>query len=497
MVWLKDGGRRSEGRRLLRLLLIASLIFFVLTLIVLLMPSILTWLSLWTALAVVAYFLLLLRFKPKRVVGRRHLPSPFSAILLFLPFLFGAAVAVEAYETGTSLALIVVAVGLTLTFWSNFFAVPLAVYHKVMEEKEEPLSFYPSISVIVPAYNEEKVIARTIESLLEADYPNKEIIVVDDGSTDRTLEIALRYVRAGVKVYHKENGGKSSALNYGLKFARGEIVVTVDADSIVGRSALKELIKKFKDPNVVAACGNIKVLNRVNWLTKCQALEYITSINIFRRALDVFGAVTVVPGALGAFRKSVLEAGGFYDKDTVTEDFDVTVKTLKAGSIVQASSYALAYTEAPETLRDLYRQRMRWYRGNFQTIIKHRDALTNPRYGFLHRLGFPFILVSMVFVPFASVAVWASALVAIISGAYISVLSMLLLFIALQSLLSLLAIEIDEEDVRLVAYSPFFVIGYKHLIDAFTIKALFDVIMKRRVEWTRARRVGAVGIGGH
>ena len=481
----------AERRRLLRLFLIAFTIFLVLALLVLLMPSFLTWLSFSIALTMAAYFLLLLRFRPKGLLReRKNIPSLFSITLLLLPFIFGAVVALEAYEAGISLVLIIVAAGLTLTFWSNFLAVPLAVYHKILEEQEKTPPIYPSLTVIVPAYNEEKVIARTIEALLEADYPNKEIIVVDDGSTDRTLEIASWYRKFGVKVYHKENGGKHSALNYGLKFARGEIIVTVDADSIVGRDALKEIVKRFRDPRVAAVCGNIKVLNRVNWLTKCQALEYVTSINIFRRAFDVFGAVTVVPGALGAFRKSILEAGGLYDRDTVTEDFDVTVKTLKTGSIVQASSYAVAFTEAPQTLRDLYRQRMRWYRGNFQTILKHRDAFINPRFGFLQRLGFPFILVSMAFVPFAGIAVWVSAIIAVVSGAYAYVATMALLFMTLQTLLSLLAIEIDGEDLRLLAYAPFFVIGYKHLIDAFIIKALFDILLKRKVGWTRAERVG-------
>jgi cellulose synthase/poly-beta-1,6-N-acetylglucosamine synthase-like glycosyltransferase len=418
----------------------------------------------------------------------RHLPSPLSTVFLLLPFVFAGVVAFEGHEIGASLALIIVAMGLTITFWSNFLTVPLALYHKNLEAYEEPYPVYPLLSIITPAYNEEKVLARTIEALLEADYPNKEIIVVDDGSTDGTLAVASRYEGAGVKVCHKENGGKWSALNYGLRFARGEIIVTVDADTIVGRRALKEIIKRFRDPEVAAVCGNIKVLNRVNWLTKCQALEYIVSINIIRRAFDVFGAVTVVPGALGAFRKSVLEAGGLYDKDTVTEDFDVTVKTLKSGSIVQASSYSLAYTEAPQTLKDFYRQRMRWYRGNFQTIFKHRDAFTNPRYGFLQRLGFPFIIVSMVFIPFASIAVWVSAVMALIEGAYAPVASVFLLFVTLQFLLSLLAIEMDDEDIRLVAYAPFFVIGYKHLVDILTIKALFDVLLKRRTEWTRAER---------
>jgi cellulose synthase/poly-beta-1,6-N-acetylglucosamine synthase-like glycosyltransferase len=422
-------------------------------------------------------------------VRGRHAPSAFSIILLLLPFIFGAGVAIEGYNVEASPILIIIAVGLTFTFFNNFFVVPLAVFHKIREGIEPSAPPY-LVSIIVPAYNEEKVIARTIEALLEADYPRKEIIVVDDGSTDRTFEIASRYSKLGVKVCHKENGGKSSALNFGLRFARGEIIVTVDADSIVGRDALKEIVKSFRNKNVGAVCGNIKVLNTVNWLTRCQALEYVVSINLFRRAFDLFGAVTVVPGALGAFRRSMLEAGGLYDKDVVTEDFDVTIKTLKSGSIVQASSSAVAYTEAPQTLKDLYRQRIRWYRGNFQTIIKHKDAFTNPRYGYLQRLSFPFIIISMTFLPLAGMAVLASVVIAMINGKYMFVALLYLIFISLQTLISILAIEIDEEDLRLAAYAPFFVVGYKNLIDAFIIKAMLDVLLKRRVSWTRAERIG-------
>jgi cellulose synthase/poly-beta-1,6-N-acetylglucosamine synthase-like glycosyltransferase len=247
-----------------------------------------------------------------------------------------------------------------------------------IREDEAPLRSYPKVNILVPAYNEESCIADTLESLVEACYPNKEIIVVDDGSTDRTVKIAMQYASEGVKVFSKENGGKFSALNYGLALSDGDLIIIVDADSIIERRAIKELVKKFENPDVVAVCGNIKVLNRNNFLTKCQALEYIFSINIMKRALDTFGSITVVPGALGAFRKGTLTAGGSYDKDTLTEDFDTTLKVLKSGKVVQASSHASAYTEAPETMRDLYKQRMRWYRGNYQTISKHRDAFTNP-----------------------------------------------------------------------------------------------------------------------
>lgn len=467
---------------------LAALIFLTILPLLLLSQSLVTWLSVVLALVVTLYFFIILR------TARRnsHIRAPplFVFILFILPFIFAFVFWVEAYELTRSISVSVMALGLIFTFWTNFFAVPLAIYHKRLERMEPPLRDSPLVSIIVPAFNEERVIARSIESLVETDYPNKEIIVVDDGSTDNTFAIASSYGRLGVKVYRKENGGKHSALNYGIRLSSGEIIVTVDADSIIARGAVRALVRKFQDDAVNAVCGNIKVLNRVNWVTRCQALEYVAGINIFRRAFDLFGAVAVVPGALGAYRRSVLEEGGFYDPDTIVEDFDTTIKTLKSGKIVQASSDAIAYTEAPVSLGDLYRQRMRWYRGNFQTIRKHRDAFLNSRYGFLYQLTLPFVLLTMAVLPFAGVAVWISAALSILSGYAAHVLLMLSIFLALQFLLSLLAIEIDGEDRRLAFYSPFFVVGYKHLIDFFLIKALFDVLIKKEFSWTRVRRIG-------
>ena len=486
----------NPKRLLLRssLILISVLILF--AYLISMISGTLTLISVGIALILLAYFYYRLLFRAERPMertGTLNFPSVYITVQAVLPLLFGFLALYEGIKELQAFSIAIIASGLTLTFLYNFFAVPLAIYHKFRELKDiaKPIPLYPSVSIIVPAYNEEKVIARTIDALIEADYPNKEIIIVDDGSTDRTLSIALGYKKYGVKVYHKENSGKWSAINYGLKFARGEIIVVIDADSIVGRDALKELVKGFSDPNVVAVCGNVKVLNRVNWITKCQALEYITGINIFRRALDMVGAVPVVPGALGAFKKKALETVGLYDRDTIVEDFDITIKLLKSGNIVLASSYACVYTEAPQTLKDLYRQRMRWYRGNFQVLIKHLDSLLNPRYGVLHRLTMPYVLSSMVFLPLAGIVIWVSAIYSILIGAWLPVLKLFMIFVILQALLSFLAIDIDEEDLSLVAYSPFFVIGFKHIIDFLLLKAFFDVvILRRHVVWTRARRIG-------
>ena len=463
-------------------------------LVVFIMPGWTTLICLAVALLGASYFWVSVvrgRQTGRIETARPHpIPSMLSVFTLVLPFLFAGVLLFQGiFGAMTAISAILLA-SLALAFFYYFLTIPLAIYHKYLEAKAaaRPLQSYPVISIIVPAYNEEKCLARTIESILEADYPHKDVIIVDDGSTDKTYNIAMRYKEMGVRVFHRPNGGKFAALNYGLLFAKGEIIVTIDADSLIARNAIKEMARSFQDKRAFGVAGNIKVWNRNNFLTKCQALEYITGINIFRRAFDVFGAVSIVPGALGAFRKEVVEGSGFYDPYTLTEDFDITVKVLKAGGIVQACD-ARAYTEAPQNLKDLYRQRMRWYRGNFQTIFRHWDAFVNPRFGSLHRLAFPWALFSMLGVPLAGIVVIVSAIMAILDGNGMQVLYMFGLFLLLQFWLSILAIQLDDEDMKLAIYSPLFVIGYKHLSDFFCLKSMIDVVTRRKVTWTRARRI--------
>jgi cellulose synthase/poly-beta-1,6-N-acetylglucosamine synthase-like glycosyltransferase len=412
-----------------------------------------------------------------------------SCLFILLPIVFGAALH---FWGAFSVSAWVLLISLTMTIYYNFLNVPLAIYQKRQELKQrETAGFFPSVTVLIPAYNEEKVLARTIESVLEASYPDKEIIVVDDGSKDQTHRIAQSYNNRGVIVIHRPNGGKATALNHGLLFARGEIIVIVDADSQICKNTLVELVKPFRDPEVAAVAGNIKVLNRRNLLTACQALEYIASINIFRRALDVFGSVTVVPGALGAYRREALEGSGVYDPDTLVEDFDVTLKALKSGKIIQASTSAVSYTEAPQTLRDLFKQRIRWYRGNFQALWKHRDAAWNTRYGFLQRLSFPHIAISMIFIPLAGLINIGSSIKIIMDGNGMLLVPTFLFFCFLQVLLCLLAIQLDDEDRKLAFLSPFLLLGYKQLCDFILLKSFFDVVFRKKLKWTSAQRVGA------
>jgi cellulose synthase/poly-beta-1,6-N-acetylglucosamine synthase-like glycosyltransferase len=188
---------------------------------------------------------------------------------------------------------------------------------------------------------------------------------------------------------------------------------------------LRNIVKPFMDPHVVGVAGNVKVVNQVNWLTKNQALEYLTQLNIIRRATSFFGAVQVMPGPLAAFRRQQAIQVGRYDRETLTEDFDITVKLQKAGGVIQAPSNAYAYTEAPSKLSSLYKQRLRWYRGNTQVLLRHKDALSNPRYGFLNYLIFPLLVTQQIVAPILGVLAIPAAVMTILAGgaAYVLFLS--------------------------------------------------------------------------
>jgi cellulose synthase/poly-beta-1,6-N-acetylglucosamine synthase-like glycosyltransferase/peptidoglycan/xylan/chitin deacetylase (PgdA/CDA1 family)/spore germination protein YaaH len=263
----------------------------------------------------------------------------------------------------------------------------------------------PRVAVLIPAYNEEKVIVRTIRSVLNSDYANLHVIVIDDGSTDRTFEVARQAyaaeIAAGrVQVLTKPNGGKAAALNYALDRLVEEIYVGIDADTVIAPDAISKLIPHFEDPLVGAIAGNAKVGNRVNLWTRWQALEYITSQNFERRALDLFNVVTVVPGAIGAWRTGPVKAAGGYPINTVAEDADLTMALLELGLKVVYEDRALAFTEAPIDAKGLMRQRFRWSFGTLQAIWKHRAAFVRNKAMGLFAL--PNILIFQMLLPLVS-----------------------------------------------------------------------------------------------
>jgi peptidoglycan-N-acetylglucosamine deacetylase len=282
----------------------------------------------------------------------------------------------------------------------------LAVFDRLRSpHAKASAGFNPRVAVLIPAYNEETVIVRTIRAVLNSDYKNLHIIVIDDGSADRTAEVAreayAREIAAGrVQVLSKPNGGKAAALNYALDRLTEEIYVGIDADTVIATDAISKLIPHFEDRRIGAMAGNAKVGNRVNLWTRWQALEYITSQNFERRALDVFHVVTVVPGAIGAWRTAPVKDAGGYPINTVAEDADLTMNLLEQGFRVDYEDRSLAFTEAPIDAKGLMRQRFRWSFGTLQAVWKHRAAFIRNKAMGLFAL--PNILVFQMFLPLVS-----------------------------------------------------------------------------------------------
>jgi cellulose synthase/poly-beta-1,6-N-acetylglucosamine synthase-like glycosyltransferase/peptidoglycan/xylan/chitin deacetylase (PgdA/CDA1 family) len=279
----------------------------------------------------------------------------------------------------------------------------------------------PSVTVLIPAHNEESVIVQTMTSVLLSDLKDLRIVVVNDGSTDNTAELLdANFSREPrVRIIHQVNHGKAAALSVAMSQADTEIVVTIDADTEIEPDAISKLVRHFSDPKVGAVAGNVKVGNRSRWLTRWQALEYVTSQNMEKRAFDLLNCITVVPGALGAWRKKAIEAAGGITADTVAEDADLTIAIRRLGWRVSYDEEAIAWTEAPEKPGQLIRQRFRWTFGTLQSFWKHGDTLLRPKYGTLGWIALPNIFVFQLVLPlispiidlmfFGSVLLWGLA----------------------------------------------------------------------------------------
>ena len=297
-----------------------------------------------------------------------------------------------------AIAIITAILGIMRFALTSFFAV---VEKYAKKKKQYDINYTPTVAAIVPAYNEQTVITKTIDSLLVSDYPHLEVIVVDDGSSDATFETVEEHFRSvkQVKNFRKNNGGKSAAINFGLKETTAEIVVIIDADTIIHHRAVSRLVRHFANPVVGAVAGNAKVGNRVNLLTKLQTIEYITGQNLERRAFSVFNSIRVVAGAIGAWRRDLLINTGGFAYDTLAEDTDMTLRILRMGYRVDYDAEAIAYTEAPQTIASFMKQRFRWMHGTFQAVWKHKDTLFRPSYGMIGIIAVPDVLFFQVIFP--------------------------------------------------------------------------------------------------
>ncbi|MEO5908574.1 MAG: bifunctional polysaccharide deacetylase/glycosyltransferase family 2 protein, partial [Ginsengibacter sp.] len=323
---------------------------------------------------------------------------------------FNFFLAETAYWSGQILFTLFI-IGILLSVGRMIIMAILASIQKRKEENLNPVAFpvyllgekniYPLVSIIVPAYNEEINSIRTVNSLLAQDYPEIEIIFVDDGSIDKTFLNVNETFKDNPKVFvfTKMNGGKASALNLGIEKSKADFVVCIDADTQLKSDAVTLLMKKFDQENVAAVAGNVKVGNEVNMITRWQSIEYITSQNFDRRAFDLLNCITVIPGAIGAFRKDAILIAGGFTTDTLAEDCDLTMRLLRNGNIIRNCTAAISYTEAPETFKQFLKQRFRWSFGIMQCFWKHRDTIFNKKYKNFGMIAMPNILIFQIILP--------------------------------------------------------------------------------------------------
>src|SRR6266508_1242781 len=363
---------------------------------------------------------------------------------------------------------------------------------RVRRQAREPLRYLGPVSVIVPAYNEAANIAATVRSLVASDYPRLEVIVVDDGSTDGTADIVERLRLPGVFVIRQDNAGKPAALNTGIRYARGDVLVLVDVDTVFERDAVAELVQPLADPRVGALSGNTKVANRRGLLGRWQHLEYVIGFNLDRRMFDLGRCMPTVPGAIGAFRRAALRDVAGVSAQTLAEDTDVTMGVIRAGWRVVYNPDAIAWTEAPASLRQLWRQRYRWCYGTMQAMWKHRRALAeHGAAGRLGRRGLGYLLLFQVLLPLAAPMVDVYGLYGMIFLPPAKVAVVWCGFVTVQILTAAYALRLDRESYGPLWSLPLQQVVYRQVMYLVVIQSTVMALLGGRLRWHRLVRTGA------
>ncbi len=394
------------------------------------------------------------------------------------------------------LVLISLIIFLAILF-SRYFALLWFGYLQHTEKTirgSEGAAFTPPVTVVVPAYNEARLIGDAIETLLNLDYPTYEVLVVDDGSTDNTLTIARRWEgrhgRIAVRVISKSNGGKATALNTGIAHASYPFILCMDADSWIEPQTLREAMPHFRDGSVGAVAGNVKVLNRDHWLARLQALEYIEGLNMPRRAQGFIGAVNIVPGPVGIFRLEALQEVGGYDTDTFAEDADLTLELITAGWKIIYEDSAVTWTQGPTNILDLIQQRYRWTRGILQAIRKRKRMLLRPFPDFPLWLSAVEMAFEGIVWPILNVyAHLFFAIVALLYGMGELLLYWWILLTLLDLVVALITVSMEEESLSLVPYAIVYRFFFILFLDVTKTFAAVEEALNLGMEWGKLRRM--------
>ncbi|MFC9459192.1 bifunctional polysaccharide deacetylase/glycosyltransferase family 2 protein [Streptomyces sp. NPDC056983] len=349
------------------------------------------------------------------------------------------------------------------------------------------------VTVIVPACNEEAGIEATLRSLLASTHTYVQIIVVDDGSSDRTFEIAesVHAWDPRVMVVRQENAGKAAALNTGLSWAQFDLVVMIDGDTVFEPDAVARLIQPFADPRVGAVSGNTKVGNRQGILGRWQHLEYVIGFNLDRRMFDVLECMPTVPGAIGAFRRAALTGVGGVREDTLAEDTDLTMALCRAGWRVVYEESAIAWTEVPASVQQLWKQRYRWCYGTLQAMWKHRRALVEGgQAGKFGRRGLMYLLVFQTLLPLLAPLVDVFALYGLLFQDAGQAGAVWLGFTAVQVFSAVYALRLDKEKFEPLWTLPLQIFVYRQLMYLVVVHSVWTALLGNRLRWQRMQRTG-------
>ncbi len=361
--------------------------------------------------------------------------------------------------------------------------------------KCDTAGFAPAVSVVIPAFNEGKVIAATLRSVLATSYTGEiEVLVVDDGSSDGTSAIVGEIAASDdrVRLLKQRNAGKSTALETGLHEARHEIAVLLDADTKFRADTIGELVQPLRDEAVGAVSGHAKVGNPRSLIARCQALEYICGFNLDRRAYATWNCITVVPGAVSALRMSALRAAGGMSHDTLAEDTDLTLSLHRAGYRVAYTPSALAYTEAPETFGGLARQRLRWAFGTIQCLWKHRDLTFNPRHGALGMFSLPGVWFFQIFLVAMMPIVDLVLLFSLCLGNGAAILPYVLAYLGIDLVLAVVACALEREPLRRAWVMLPMRLIYRVLLSYVVWKAIGRALRGALVGWGKIERTAGV-----
>lgn len=348
------------------------------------------------------------------------------------------------------------------------------------------------VTVLVPAYNESKCIAATVRSLSRSDHPI-EVLVIDDGSTDGTADIVEAMWLPNVRVIRQQNAGKPAALNNGIRHARYEIIVMMDGDTVFEESTVRELVQPFADPGVGAVSGNAKVGNRDSLIGAWQHIEYVMGFNLDRRMYDLLRCMPTIPGACGAFRREVLREVGGMSEDTLAEDTDITMAIHRRGWQVVYAEDARAWTEAPESVQQLWSQRYRWCYGTMQAMWKHRRAVIergpSGRFG---RVGLPFVAAFMVVAPLLAPLIDLFLIYGLVFGPTGKTIASWAALLCIQLVCAVYAFRLDKEPMWHLVSLPLQQILYRVLMYVVLVQSWVTALTGGRLRWQKLRRSGVV-----